>query len=100
MQSTTLTPEEKQTAQKVAEGTVFSVLIALSVTHLLNDTLQSLIPAMYPILAKSLRLDFTQVGLITLTFQMSASILQPLVGMYTDKTVSYTHLTLPTILLV
>lgn len=85
MQSTTLTPEEKQTAQKVAEGTVFSVLIALSITHLLNDTLQSLIPAMYPILAKSLTLDFTQIGLITLTFQMSASILQPLVGMYTDK---------------
>lgn len=85
MQSTTLTPEEKQTAQKVAEGTVFSVLIALSITHLLNDTLQSLIPAMYPILAKSLTLDFTQVGLITFTFQMSASILQPIVGMYTDK---------------
>lgn len=85
MQSTTLTPEEKQTAQKVAEGTVFSILIALSITHLLNDTLQSLIPAMYPILAKSLQLDFTQVGLITFTFQMSASILQPMVGMYTDK---------------
>jgi FSR family fosmidomycin resistance protein-like MFS transporter len=85
MQTTTLTQEEKQSARKVAEGTVFSVLIALSVTHLLNDTLQSLIPAMYPILAKSLDLKFTQVGLITLTFQMSASILQPLVGLYTDK---------------
>jgi MFS transporter, FSR family, fosmidomycin resistance protein len=85
MQTTTLTQEENQSARKVAEGTVFSVLIALSVTHLLNDTLQSLIPAMYPILAKSLDLKFTQVGLITLTFQMSASILQPLVGLYTDK---------------
>ncbi len=74
MQTTTLTQEEKQSAQKVAEGTVFSVLIALSVTHLLNDTLQSLIPAIYPVVKESLHLDFSQVGLITLTFQMSASI--------------------------
>ncbi|QEC41733.1 MFS transporter [Pseudobacter ginsenosidimutans] len=85
MQTTTLTQEEKQTAQKLAEGTVFSVLIALSITHLLNDTLQSLIPAMYPLLRDSLHLDFSQIGLITLTFQMSASLLQPVVGFVTDK---------------
>ncbi|MBO9634670.1 MAG: MFS transporter [Chitinophagaceae bacterium] len=85
MQTTTLTPEEKQSAQKLAEGTVFSVLIALSVTHLLNDTLQSLIPAIYPVVKESLHLDFSQVGLITLTFQMSASLLQPVVGLITDK---------------
>lgn len=85
MQTTTLTQEEKQSAQKVAEGTVFSVLIALSVTHLLNDTLQSLIPAIYPVVKESLHLDFSQVGLITLTFQMSASLLQPVVGFITDK---------------
>ena len=85
MQTTTLTQEEKQSAQKLAEGTVFSVLIALSITHLLNDTLQSLIPAMYPLLRDSLHLDFSQIGLITLTFQMSASLLQPVVGFVTDK---------------
>ncbi|WP_346316575.1 MFS transporter [Chitinophaga sp. YIM B06452] len=82
---TVLEGEEKKTAQQVAEKTVFSVLIALSFTHLLNDTIQSLIPAIYPMVKDSLRLSFSQVGLITLTFQLSASILQPLVGLYTDK---------------
>src|ERR1700733_3458956 len=70
--------------QKVAENTVFAILIAISVSHLLNDTIQSVIPAIYPILKKSLRLSFTQIGLITLTFQLTASLLQPFVGLYTD----------------
>lgn len=61
------------------------VLIALSFTHLLNDMIQSLIPAIYPIIKESYRLDFGQIGLITLTFQVSASLLQPAVGLYTDK---------------
>lgn len=61
------------------------VLIALSLTHLLNDMIQSLIPAIYPIIKESYRLDFGQIGLITLTFQVSASLLQPAVGLYTDK---------------
>jgi FSR family fosmidomycin resistance protein-like MFS transporter len=61
------------------------VLIALSFTHLLNDMIQSLIPAIYPIIKESYRLDFGQIGLITLTFQISASLLQPAVGLYTDK---------------
>lgn len=82
----TLTQEEpKAAAQQAAQQTVFSILIALSFTHLLNDTLQSLIPAIYPLVKTSLHLNFTQVGLITLTFQMSASLLQPLVGLYTDR---------------
>jgi len=72
-------------AKEVAEKTVYSVLIALSVSHLLNDTLQSLIPAIYPLVKESLKLNFTQIGLITLVFQLSASLLQPLVGLYTDK---------------
>ncbi|RAJ85842.1 FSR family fosmidomycin resistance protein-like MFS transporter [Chitinophaga dinghuensis] len=84
--STTLAEQkEPQIAEKVAQQTVFSILIALSFTHLLNDTLQSLIPAIYPLVRESLKLSYSQVGLITLTFQMSASILQPLVGLYTDK---------------
>lgn len=82
---TTFTDQPKAAAQQVAQQTVLSILLALSFTHFLNDTMQSLIPAMYPVLKNSLKLNFTQVGLITLTFQMSASLLQPLVGLYTDK---------------
>lgn len=82
---TVLEAEQTAAARNVAEKTVFSVLLALSFTHLLNDTIQSLIPAIYPMVKDSLHLSFSQVGLITLTFQLSASILQPIVGMYTDK---------------
>jgi FSR family fosmidomycin resistance protein-like MFS transporter len=64
---------------------VLSVLAALSVAHLLNDTMQSLIPAIYPILKSELHLDYEHIGLITLTNQLTASILQPFVGLYTDK---------------
>lgn len=70
---------------KLAEKTVFPILIALSFSHLLNDTIQSLIPSIYPLLKDSLLLNFTQIGFITFTFQLTASILQPLVGRYTDK---------------
>jgi MFS transporter, FSR family, fosmidomycin resistance protein len=70
--------------QNTAENTVFAVLVAISISHLLNDTIQSVIPAIYPILKDSFRLNFTQIGLITLTFQMTASLLQPFVGLYTD----------------
>jgi MFS transporter, FSR family, fosmidomycin resistance protein len=66
------------------ENTVFAVLIAISVSHLLNDTIQSVIPAIYPILKHSFQLSFTQIGLITLAFQLTASLLQPFVGLYTD----------------
>src|SRR6478736_228033 len=69
----------------IARRATMPVLIALSVTHLLNDMIQSLIPAIYPIIKTAYALDFGQIGLITLTFQVSASLLQPLVGLYTDK---------------
>ena len=65
--------------------TAFAVLVALSVSHLLNDTIQSLIAAVYPVLKESYALTFTQIGLITLAFQCTASLLQPLVGLYTDR---------------
>ena len=64
---------------------VLSILLALSCAHLINDTLQSLIPAIYPIIKTTLRLDFRHIGLITLTNQLTASILQPFVGFYTDR---------------
>ncbi|MSO65550.1 MAG: MFS transporter [Alphaproteobacteria bacterium] len=62
-----------------------SVLIAISATHLLNDMIQSLIPAIYPIIKTAYALDFGQIGLITLTFQVTASLFQPLIGYYTDR---------------
>jgi len=65
-------------------GTAFRVLAAISFCHLLNDMLQSVIPAVYPILKTSYHLDFSQIGLITLTVQLTASLLQPFVGIYTD----------------
>jgi FSR family fosmidomycin resistance protein-like MFS transporter len=65
--------------------TVFPVLFAISFSHMLNDTMQSLIPAIYPLIKSSLNLSFAQIGLITLTFQLAASLLQPIVGYYTDK---------------
>ena len=61
------------------------ILCALSVGHLLNDTVQSLLPALYPLLKDSLNLTFTQIGLITLAFQLTASLLQPVVGLFTDR---------------
>jgi MFS transporter, FSR family, fosmidomycin resistance protein len=68
-----------------ASPTVLAILLAISFSHLLNDTIQSLIPAIYPLLKTSFHLSFVQVGLITLAFQMTASILQPFVGLYTDR---------------
>jgi hypothetical protein len=63
----------------------FTILISLSLCHFLNDMNQSLVPAVYPILKQSYQLDFGQIGLITLAFQLTASLLQPVVGMVTDK---------------
>ena len=65
--------------------TVFPILIALSFCHLLNDMMQSMISALYPMLKASYGLNFTQIGLITLMFQITASLLQPAVGMATDR---------------
>jgi FSR family fosmidomycin resistance protein-like MFS transporter len=62
----------------------FAVLFSISFCHLLNDMIQALLPAMYPMLKTSFGLDFGQIGLITLTFQLTASLLQPLIGLYTD----------------
>src|ERR1700679_4204260 len=76
---------ELQEAVKTRGNTAFAVLLALSVSHLLNDTIQSLIAAVYPVLKESYALTFTQIGLITLAFQATASLLQPLIGMYTDR---------------
>ncbi|HXA52523.1 MAG TPA: MFS transporter [Candidatus Acidoferrum sp.] len=65
--------------------TAIRILASISFCHLLNDMLQSVIPAVYPILKDTYRLNFGQIGLITLTSQLTASLLQPLVGLYTDR---------------
>jgi FSR family fosmidomycin resistance protein-like MFS transporter len=66
-------------------GTYLSVLVILSSTHLLNDLMQSLIPASYPVLKEAYSLDFVQIGMITLTFQIAGALLQPVIGMVTDR---------------
>lgn len=69
----------------LAQGTIYPVLFAISFCHLLNDTVQSLVPAIYPILKSSFSLNFTQIGFITLGFQLCASLFQPFVGLYSDR---------------
>jgi FSR family fosmidomycin resistance protein-like MFS transporter len=68
-----------------ATGPAYIVLAGISLSHFLNDTMQSLIPSVYPILKASYALDFAQIGMITLAFQFTASLLQPLIGHYTDR---------------
>ncbi|MCC9073449.1 MFS transporter [Flavobacterium sp. F-65] len=69
----------------LVQKTVYSVLFSIAFAHLLNDLMQAVIPATYPILKDNFNLNFTQVGLITFVFQLTASLLQPFVGFYTDK---------------
>jgi FSR family fosmidomycin resistance protein-like MFS transporter len=77
--------EKSASVSVAAAGTVTTILLAISFSHLLNDTIQSLLPAIYPFLKDNFRLSYTQIGLITLTFQLTASLLQPVVGVVTDK---------------
>lgn len=84
MKTSVQTPERTIAAQ-TAGKTAFGILIALSVCHLLNDMMQSLLPAIYPILKASHSLSFAQIGVLTFAFQVTASLLQPLVGFYTDR---------------
>jgi FSR family fosmidomycin resistance protein-like MFS transporter len=71
--------------QPAAETTIFGIIAAISACHLINDMLQSLLPAIYPSLKTELGLSFSQIGLVTLVYQVTASILQPLIGLYADK---------------
>ena len=73
------------TAGRAGSETVYAVLVAISACHLINDMMQSLLPAIYPGLKTDLGLSFGQVGLVTLVYQVTASILQPLVGLYADR---------------
>ena len=77
--SATLSPAE------TVGRTTFSVLAAISFCHMLNDMMQSLLPALYPMLKGSYQLSFGQIGLLTFTYQITASLLQPVIGMFTDR---------------
>ncbi len=74
-----------ETSRLQGSKTVYPILFAISFSHLLNDVIQSVIPAVYPMLKENYVLTFTQIGIITLVFQLTASLLQPFVGLYTDK---------------
>jgi FSR family fosmidomycin resistance protein-like MFS transporter len=80
------TVADPTSSAEAAQKTVFSILFTISFSHLLNDMMQAVIPAVYPLIKDSFHLSFTQIGLITLTFQLTASLLQPFVGFYTDRT--------------
>lgn len=77
----TVAPDTRGTAERAA----LSILLALSISHMLNDIIQALIPSLYPLFKSEFSLTFAQVGLITFVFQCTASLLQPVVGSYTDK---------------
>ena len=68
-----------------AQRTMYGILLLIGTTHLLNDMIQSLIPAIYPILKDSYDFSFSQIGIITLVFQLTSSLLQPFVGIYADR---------------
>lgn len=70
---------------RMTEGTVYSVLVICSISHFLNDMIQSVIPSIYPIVKENFGFSFAQIGVITLVFQLTSSILQPFTGFYADK---------------
>src|SRR5881392_247361 len=81
---TTSLPAQTSDSRAIAEGAVFSIILALSFSHFLNDTMQSLVPALYPMMKDSYGLSFAQIGLITLAMQVVSSLLQPMVGLFAD----------------
>src|SRR5438128_9226504 len=76
---------ERGERRRLAESTAFSIILALSFSHFLNDMMQSLLPALYPMLKGAYGLSFAQIGMITLTSQLISSVLQPAVGMFADR---------------
>ena len=70
---------------QISEGTAYTILFTMGTCHLLNDMIQSVIPALYPLLKDSFGFTFAQIGIITLVFQLTSSIFQPFVGLYADR---------------
>ena len=69
----------------IPQRTVYPILFTIAFTHFINDLLQAIIPSVYPMLKTSFNLSFAQIGMITFTFQLMASLLQPFIGIYTDR---------------
>ena len=80
-----LQPASRVQSEMIDQKTIYTILFTISVAHLLNDMMQSVIPAVYPIIKEKFNFSFTQIGVITLTFQFASSVLQPFIGFYTDK---------------
>ena len=80
-----MTQISSATEPRSAETTAVAILVAISLCHFLNDTMQSMLPALYPQLKDSLGLEFSQIGLITLVYQLTASLLQPIIGLIADR---------------
>lgn len=74
-----------KTQPEIVQKTIYSILFIISFSHFINDLLQAVIPSVYPLFKEKFNLSFAQIGMITFTYQLTASILQPFVGMYTDK---------------
>ena len=81
----TISPSRAERPHEDKARPAFAILAAISFSHLLNDTIQSILPAIYPFLKSAFALSFTQIGLMTLALMLTASLLQPLVGIYTDR---------------
>ena len=79
------TEQNKKLIGTADNQTIYNILFIIGMCHLLNDSLQAVIPAMFPIIEKSFNLSFTQLGLIAFTLNMVASVMQPVIGLYTDK---------------
>lgn len=78
-------PTNSAESTLIRQKTIYTILFTISFAHLLNDMMQSVIPAVYPIIKEKFDFSFTQIGIITLTFQFASSVLQPFIGFYTDK---------------
>lgn len=85
MKNAIISPDAPESTQAIASQTIFPILFTISLAHLINDMLQAIVPSVYPILKDEFQLSFSQIGLITLTYQLVASLLQPVVGLYTDR---------------
>lgn len=70
---------------KAMQGTAYAILIIISISHFLNDMIQSVVPSIYPMIKEDFSLSFAQIGLITFVFQLASSILQPFTGLYADR---------------
>ena len=81
----TATSNSTADARQIVQRIAFSILFTISLAHLLNDMLQAVVPSVYPLIKNRFNLTFSQIGLITLTYQLTASLLQPFVGFYTDR---------------